>query len=60
MIGRAEAHSIRHAVFSKAKEMYVYLQAYEPGRPRPRQPLLAFVTFYQGQAGKRSRPRRWA
>jgi hypothetical protein len=36
-------------VFSKAKDMYVYLQAYEPGA-EVTQPLLAFVTFYQGQA----------
>jgi hypothetical protein len=30
-------------VFSRNKEMFVYLQAYRPG------PLLAFVTFYRGQ-----------
>jgi VWFA-related protein len=35
-------------VFSKTKEMYVYLQAYEPGTDTT-QPLLAFVTFYRGQ-----------
>ena len=35
-------------VFSKTKEMYVYLQAYEPGAENT-QPLLAFVTFYRGQ-----------
>jgi hypothetical protein len=35
--------------FSKSREMYVYLQAYqrEPGNT---QPLFAFATFYQGQA----------
>jgi VWFA-related protein len=36
-------------VFSKAKDMYVYLQAYEPAAPEI-QPLVAFVTFYRGQA----------
>jgi VWFA-related protein len=35
-------------VFSKTKDMYVYLQAYEPGIDTT-QPLLAFVTFYKGQ-----------
>jgi VWFA-related protein len=35
-------------VFSKAKDMYVYLQAYEPG-VEATQPLLAFVTLYRGQ-----------
>lgn len=34
-------------VFSKAREMYVYLQAYEQGAENPR-PLLAFVTFFRG------------
>ena len=33
-------------VFSKSREMYVYLQAYEPGAPGA-QPLLAFVSFYR-------------
>jgi VWFA-related protein len=36
-------------VFSKAREMYVYLQAYEPGATTI-QPLVAFVTFYRGQS----------
>jgi len=36
-------------VFSKSKDMYVYLQAYEPGAETIR-PLVAFVTFYRGQA----------
>jgi VWFA-related protein len=36
-------------VFSKQRDMYVYLQAYEPGATAV-QPLVAFVTFYQGQA----------
>jgi hypothetical protein len=35
-------------VFSKSRDMYVYLQAYEPGAPAI-QPLIAFVTFYRGQ-----------
>jgi VWFA-related protein len=36
-------------VFSKARDMYVYLQAYDRG-PESIQPLAAFVTFYRGQA----------
>jgi VWFA-related protein len=35
-------------VFSKTHDMYVYLQAYERGATTT-QPLVAFVTFYQGQ-----------
>ena len=35
-------------VFSKTKDMYVYLQAYEPTATTI-QPLVAFVTFYRGQ-----------
>ncbi len=35
-------------VFSKAKDMYVYLQAYEPAAATV-QPLVAFVSFYRGQ-----------
>ena len=35
-------------VFSKGRDMYVYLQAYEPGTENV-QPLVAFVTFYHGQ-----------
>jgi len=35
-------------VFSKTKDMYVYLQAYERGATTT-QPLVAFVTFYRGQ-----------
>ena len=34
-------------VFSKAKEMFVYLQAYQQG-VEVAQPMLAFVTFFQG------------
>ena len=34
-------------VFSKSRDLYVYLQAYEQG-VAPAQPLIAFVTFYQG------------
>src|ERR1700678_1620873 len=36
-------------VFSRSREMYVYLQAYEPGATSI-QPLVAFVTFYRGQS----------
>ena len=35
-------------VFSKSRDMYVYLQAYEPGATSV-QPIVAFVTFYRGQ-----------
>jgi hypothetical protein len=35
-------------VFSKSRDMYVYLQAYERGATTT-QPLVAFVTFYQGK-----------
>lgn len=35
-------------VFSKARNLYVYLQAYEQGVTEV-QPLIAFVSFYQGQ-----------
>src|SRR5437667_2443182 len=36
-------------VFSRSRDMYVYLQAYQPGAASI-QPLVAFVTFYRGQA----------
>jgi VWFA-related protein len=36
-------------VFSKGREMYVYLQAYQQAEPSAH-PLVAFVTFYRGQA----------
>jgi len=36
-------------VFSRGHDMYVYLQAYEPAAESI-QPLVAFVTFYRGQA----------
>jgi VWFA-related protein len=36
-------------VFSKGREMYVYLQAYQQEAPSAH-PLVAFVTFYRGQA----------
>jgi hypothetical protein len=36
-------------VFSKSRDMYVYLQAYEP-LAASIQPLVAFVTFYRGHA----------
>jgi VWFA-related protein len=35
-------------VFSKRREMYVYLQAYEQGITTP-EPLVAFVSFYSGE-----------
>ena len=35
-------------VFSKSRDLYVYLQAYQPGATSV-QPLIAFVSFYQGQ-----------
>jgi hypothetical protein len=36
-------------VFRKSREMYVYLQAYEPTAAST-QPLVAFVAFYRGQS----------
>jgi hypothetical protein len=36
-------------VFSKSREMYIYLQAYQREAGNT-QPLVAFATFYQGQA----------
>jgi VWFA-related protein len=35
-------------VFSKGRDLYVYLQAYQQGATAAR-PLVAFVSFYQGQ-----------
>jgi hypothetical protein len=35
-------------VFRKGREMYVYLQAYEPDAAAAR-PLVAFVSLYRGQ-----------
>jgi VWFA-related protein len=35
-------------VFSKSRDLYVYLQAYEQGATTV-EPLIAFVSFYQGQ-----------
>lgn len=35
-------------VFSKSRDLYVYLQAYQQGVPAA-QPLIAFMSFYQGQ-----------
>src|SRR6202011_3536230 len=35
-------------VFSKSRNVYVYLQAYEQGAPGI-QPLIAFVSFYRAQ-----------
>jgi VWFA-related protein len=36
-------------VFSRTKDLYIYLQAYEPTATQT-QPLVAFVTFYRGQS----------
>ena len=36
-------------VFSTSRDLYVYLQAYQPAAASA-QPLVAFVTFYRGQA----------
>jgi hypothetical protein len=36
-------------VFSKSRDLYVFLQAYERGATST-QPLIAFVTFYRGEA----------
>jgi hypothetical protein len=36
-------------VFSKSRDMYVYLQAYQRGATTT-QPLVAFVTFYRGES----------
>src|SRR5262249_36117300 len=36
-------------VFSKSKDMFVYLQAYERTATTSTQPLVAFVSFYRGQ-----------
>ena len=36
-------------VFSRSRDMYIYLQAYQTGAS-PEQPLVAFVTFYRGQS----------
>lgn len=45
-------------VFSKAKEMYVYLQAYQQGE-EPAQPMHAFVTFFRdGEKAFETRPLR--
>ncbi|HLH43198.1 MAG TPA: VWA domain-containing protein [Bryobacteraceae bacterium] len=35
-------------VFSKSRDMYVYLQAYQPNAEIAK-PLVAFISFYQGQ-----------
>jgi hypothetical protein len=35
-------------VFSKSRDMFIYLQAYERGATAT-QPLVAFVSFYRGQ-----------
>jgi hypothetical protein len=35
-------------VFSSKSDMYVYLQAYEPDAATTAQPLLVYVTFFQG------------
>lgn len=43
-------------VFSKSRDLYVYLQAYEQG-VSTLEPLVAFVSFYQGRP--RFSRRRW-
>jgi VWFA-related protein len=35
-------------VFSKGRDMYIYLQAYQPAAETAK-PMVAFITFYQGQ-----------
>ena len=37
-------------VFSKSRDLYVYLQAYERAATTATQPLVAFVTFYRGRS----------
>ena len=41
-------------VFSKSRDLFVYLQAYEQGAPAL-EPLIAFVSFYQGQTSASSK-----
>jgi VWFA-related protein len=36
-------------VFSRGRDFYVYLQAYQQGSASAAKPLVAFVSFYQGQ-----------
>ena len=36
-------------VFSKSRDLYVYLQAYERNATTTATPMIAFVTFYRGQ-----------
>jgi VWFA-related protein len=36
-------------VFSRGRDFYVYLQAYQQGSAAAAKPLVAFVSFYQGQ-----------
>jgi len=36
-------------VFSAQRDMYIYLQAYDPGSTEA-QPIVAYVTFYRGKA----------
>jgi len=46
-------------VFSRARELFVYLQAYDLAAPAP-QPLLAYLTFYQdGRKVFETRPRQF-
>jgi len=37
-------------VFSKSRDMYVYLQAYQPAAVENAPPLVSFVTFYRGKS----------
>ncbi len=45
-------------VFSKSRELYVFLQAYERGATST-QPLVAFVTLLSRRRSRSSKPRRW-
>jgi len=35
-------------VFSRSRDMYIYLQAYQPAAVEKAEPLVAYVTFYRG------------
>ena len=45
-------------VFSKSRDLYVFLQAYERGATST-QPLVAFVTLLSRRRRRSSKPRRW-
>ena len=46
--GRTEVDSQRDPRVQQGRDMFIYLQAYEPAAD-DRQPLVAYVTFYRGQ-----------